>query len=149
MKAAILAVCLLLALSSCKAQSYQRVPMPPSDAAVAQSATRIFVLRLPSAKGFYRGVRVKDDEKEIGQLGGDSYLCWDRSAGASLLELTIERVDGLNDEDQLYVDAAGEAGQTSYYAITVDSAWGRPSVRVLPADEARAALAELKPSPVD
>ena len=149
MKSKLLIALLLAAVSSCAAGSYQRFPMPNAEAPVAQNATRIFVLRLPSAKGYYRAVHISDDETEIGKLGGDSYICWERAPGASLLTLTVDRVDGLDDSVSLHVDAGGEAGQASYYAIAVDSAWGRPTVRVLDAVEARASLAELKPSPIE
>lgn len=144
----LLAACLALALAACAAQTYQSVPVPPQDVAVAPNVSRIYLLRTPGAKGFYRSVRVEDDDKEVGRIGNDHFLCWERPPMRTLLTLVVEPVElagGKNTE--LFVDARCEPGQTYYYALVMEAAWDRPQVQQLGAEEARALLADLSLPP--
>ena len=136
---------LVLALSSCAAGSQQRVPVPPQDVEVSSSSvSRIYLLRMPEAKGFYRSVRVEDNEREIGRIGNDNFLCWERPPARTLLTLEVESVELAGKKPtELFVDVACEAGQAYYYAISVDAAWDRPRVRQLQRDEARELLKGL------
>lgn len=144
----LLAPCLALALAACAASTYQSVPIPRQDVAVSPSASRIYLLRTPGAKGFYRSVRVEDDDKEIGRIGNDHFLCWERPPMRTLLTLEIEPVELAGGKtSELFVDAKCEPGQTYYYALVMEAAWERPKVQQLGADEARALLAGLSLPP--
>src|SRR5262245_49905536 len=86
-----LALGLALDLSSCAAESFQKVPFPAQSSEVSSpSVSRIYLLRLPQARGTIRGLRAKEDEREIGRIGSDSYLCWERKPGRTLVVLTYE-----------------------------------------------------------
>lgn len=141
---------LLLALTACHATSYQQVPVPPQDVEISSSSvSRIYVLRMSGAKGFYRSVHVMQSEGDIGRIGNDSFLCWERPPTRTLLRFVIEPVElaGNKAAVERFVDAQCEPGQTYYYAISVDSAWGQPNVRQIKAEEARDLLKELKLPP--
>lgn len=140
---------LALALSACAATTYQSVPIPSQDVAVSSpSVSRIYLLRTPGAKGFYRSVRVEDDDREIGRIGNDHFLCWERTPARTLLTLEIEPVELAGGKtSEVFVDAHCEPGQTYYYALTMEAAWDRPRVQQLGADEARALLADLELPP--
>jgi len=142
---------LLLVLASCAAGSYQRAPIPSQEVEVSSSSvSRIYLLRMPEAKGFYRNVRVEDNDREIGQIANDQFLCWERPPARTLLTLTIEPVElAGGKESQLFVDVDCEAGQAYYYAISLDAAWQRPKVRQLERDEARQLLAGLSLPPAE
>ena len=150
LRAAIL--CALTAVSAaCAADSYQRVPIPRQDVEVSSSSVgRIYVLRVGETKGFHRYVLVEEDTHEIGKVGNDGYLCWERPPGRFLLTLTCEPVELADGRpQQLFVDVKCEPGHTYYYAINVNSAWGRGEVRQVPRGEARVLLEELSPPPPD
>ena len=140
----------LLALAACQATTHQDVPFPSQDVEISsKSVSRIYVLRTDEAKGFYRTVEVLQSEGEIGRIGSDSYLCWERPPTRTLLRFVIERVEMVEEKPNVerFVDAQCEPGQTYYYAIAVDSAWGQPHVRQLKPEEAHELLKGLKPPP--
>ena len=141
----------LLALASCAAGTYQRAPIPPQDVEVSSSSvSRIYLLRMREAKGFYRSVRVEDNEREIGRIGNDSFLCWERPPARALLTLEVEPVELAGGKSsELFVDVQCEPGKAYYYAISVDAAWNRPRVRQLEATEARELLEGLTLPPVE
>ena len=139
-------VCALATLcAACAASSYQRIPVPRQDVEVTSPAvSRLYVLRLPEAKGYYRNVGVDEDMTEIGRIGNDEYLCWERPPGRTLLTLTIEPVELAGGKPtQVFVDAKCEPGRAYYYAISVSAAWSKPEVRELEPTEARSLLAGL------
>ena len=141
---------LLLALASCAAGTYQKEPIPPQDVEISSNAgSRIYVLRLGEAKGFYRSVHVKQSEGDVGRIGNDSFLCWERAPTRTLLTLEIEPVELLVEHqvNERHVDVQCEPGKTYYYAISVDAAWGKANVRQIRAEEARELLKELKLPP--
>lgn len=145
------AAVLLLALASCAAGTYQRAAIPPQDVEVSSSSvSRIYLLRMGEAKGYYRTVRVEDGDHEIGRIGNEHFLCWERTPGRTLVTLEIEPVElaGKRTSD-LFIDADCEPGKAYYYAISVDAAWDRPRVRQLEAAEARELLKELSLPPAE
>src|SRR6185369_787116 len=119
MKNALLPI--LLAFGACSAPSSQFVPMPSQDVEVSSPAvSRIYVLRMPQVKGAFRDLRVKENEHEIGNIGGQSYVCWERPPGRSLVVVTYEGTVFEKDDRESMIDVQAEAGQAYYYGITVD-----------------------------
>lgn len=145
------ATLLLLVLVSCAAGSFQHEPIPPQDVEISSgSVSRIYVLRMREAKGFYRSVDVRQSEGEVGRIGNDHFLCWERAPTRTLLTLEVEPVELVgHDSSELHVDLQCEAGKTYYYAISVDSAWGKPRVRQVKPAEARELLKDLRLPPRD
>ena len=140
----------LVALVSCAAGTYQRVPVPSQEVEVSSSSVaRIYVLREREAKGFYRTARVEDNGREIGRIGNDGYLCWEREPGRVLLAIEVEPVDGVGKPVEVLADVQCEAGRVHYYAISVDSAWSEPRVQAMDAAAARELLSELALPPTD
>jgi hypothetical protein len=135
---------ILLALAACAAPSSQFVPLPSQDVEVSSSAvSRIYVMRLPQVKGAFRDLRVKENEREIGSLGGQSFVCWERPPGRSLVVVTYEGTAFSKDDRESMIDVQAEAGQAYYYGITVDDAWNKAVVQLLDRDEGRKVLQEL------
>jgi len=145
MKNALLPI--LLAFGACSAPSSQFVPMPSQDVEVSSPAvSRIYVLRMPQVQGAFRDLRVKENEHEIGNIGGQSYVCWERPPGRSLVVVTYEGTVFEKDDRESMIDVQAEAGQAYYYGITVDEAWKKAVVQLLDRDEARKILHELDPA---
>ena len=145
-------ILLLLTLISCKAGTYQHEPIPPQDVEISSNAvSRIYVLRMREAKGFYRSVHVKQTEGDVGRIGNDSFLCWERPPTRTLLTFEIEPVELLvkHEVNERHVDVQCEPGKTYYYAISVDAAWGKANVRQIKAEEARELLKDLELPPND
>jgi hypothetical protein len=135
---------LFLALAACSAPSSQFVPMPSQAVEVSSPAVcRIYVMRMPQAKGTFRDLRVKENEHEIGNIGSQSYVCWERPPGRSLVVVTYEGTVFEKDDRESMIDVQAEAGQTYYYGITVDEAWKKAVVQLLDRDEARKILQDL------
>jgi hypothetical protein len=145
------ALVLLLLLAGCRAGTYQRVPVPPQDVQISSSSvSRIYLLRMPEAKGYYRSVTVTDNSKEVGRIGNDSYLCWERSPERTLLALEVEPVEMVGGKaTELLVDVPCEPGKVYYYAISVDASWNKPKVSQLEESEARELLKGLSLPPKD
>ena len=68
------------ALAACTSTpSRQSVPRPPQDVEITSSeVTRIYVARASQGRGKLRHVLVFENEREIGVIGPDEYLCWER-----------------------------------------------------------------------
>lgn len=140
---------LLLAatLVACASDSYQRVPMPSQDVELSSpSMCRIYVLRMPQMKGAIREMRIQEDENEIGYIGSDSYVCWERSPGRSLVVLTYEGTILSKDDRQSMIDVQAQAGEVHYYGVTIDDTWSKPVVTRLERDDALAALKGQEPA---
>jgi|SoiMethySBSTD1v2_1073268.scaffolds.fasta_scaffold1706237_2 hypothetical protein len=135
------------ALAACSASSYQKVPVPSQAVEVSSpSVSRVYVMRLPQAKGLFRALRVTEDQHEIGQIGSESYICWEREPGRSLVVVTYEGTALAKDDRESMIDVQAEAGQVYYYGITVDEAWNKAVVRMLDREEARKILHDLDPA---
>src|SRR5215218_5305710 len=75
-----LAVCLLHLLAACSATSWQAVPRPNPDAPLAAGRARVVVVRTFGVLGSVREVRIDDQDRTIGVLGSNGWICWDRVA---------------------------------------------------------------------
>jgi hypothetical protein len=147
MNHALLALLAAAGLAACAASSYQKVPVPSQKIEVSSgNVSRIYVMRLPQAKGLFRALRVKEDEHEIGRIGSDSYICWERDPGRSLVVVTYEGTALAKDDRESMIDVQAEAGQVYYYGIAVDEAWNKAVVRMLDREEARKVLHDLDPA---
>lgn len=139
-----LLVALALSLAACSAPSSQFVPMPSQDVEVSSpSVSRIYVMRMPQVKGAFRDLRVKENEREIGTVGSQSYVCWERPPGRSLVVVTYEGTAFEKDDRESMIDVQAEAGHAYYYGITVDDAWKKAVVQLLERDEALKILQDL------
>jgi hypothetical protein len=145
-----LMLCLTLAaaLCACRAESYQRVPAPPQDVEVpAQNMTRIYIVRMPQALGRYRAVRASENDREIGRIGRDCYLCWERPAGRSLVILTYESGELEEADRQTMIDVKGEPGQTYYFGLSIDDSGRKALCQPLPRDDARRMIQDQQQAP--
>ena len=149
MKPQLLVAGLVFCLASCAADSYQRMPAPRMDVEVSSpEVARIYVLRLQQMRGAVRGVRIVENGDVVGRIGSDSFLCWERKPGSSVLEVFYEGpiLDG---ESQTVVDVTCDAGQVFYLGITIDAAWNKPVARMLTKAEARSLLDQSTLAPAD
>ncbi len=148
MKSLIQSLLLVAVFCACASDSYQRVPLPSQSVELSSpSMCRIYVLRMPQVKGAIRALRVEEDEREIGRIGSDSYVCWERTPGRSLVVLTYEGTAFSKDYKQSMIDVQAQAGEVHYYGITIDDTWSKAIVTRLEPDDARAALKGQDPAP--
>ncbi len=142
--ALLLAFAACLAVAACTGPSSQFVPMPSQDVEVSSPAvSRIYVMRMPQVKGTFRDLRVKENERDIGSIGSQSYVCWERPPGRSLVVVTYEGTMFEKDDRESMIDVQAEAGHAYYYGITVDDAWKKAVVQLLEKDEALQILKDL------
>jgi hypothetical protein len=150
MKNALLSFFFAAALCACASESYQRPPVPSQSVEVTSpDVCRIYILRMPSVKGLIRGLRASENDHEVGRIGRDKYLCWERKPGRSVVVLTYSGTAFASQDRESMIDVEGAPGQTYYYGITIDEAWTKALVRLLSRDEAREVLSELEPAPVE
>jgi hypothetical protein len=154
---ALLPVALLAPLAAaCAASSEQLVPMPSQDVTLSRpDLCRIYVLRAAQPMGAVRTMRVFDQDREIGTLAGDEYLCWERPPGRALLRVVYEgpRIDRGELED-LY-DLQADAGSVHYLGVgllrvnepeALGDRRGSPRLHPLGATEGRKLVEESEPS---
>lgn len=137
-----------LLLSACAASSYSRVPLPPQDVQLSNpKLARVYVLRDQQMVGSLRVVRVYQDEREIGAIDENHFLCWERPPGASLLKFMYEgpKIDGGDVEGLQQLEC--QAGQVYYYRVTIDPSSKRPVSELLDPERGREAVKELEPLP--
>ncbi|MBL8860755.1 MAG: hypothetical protein JNK02_01990 [Planctomycetes bacterium] len=144
----LLALALVPALFACAGQSYQRVPRPDEGAAVRSDATRIYVGRREQVAGSWRNVRVFDNDREIGLLHENEYLCWDRPARQGVARFIYEGLGFDQEAVEGFAELPAEAGGTVFLGITVERDTRHPTVVRIDEDEGRRALAKRKPAPV-
>jgi hypothetical protein len=141
---------LAVTLASCAAESYQRVPSPSQSVEVTSPAvSRIYLLRMPQAKGLIRGLTAKENDRDIGRIGRNNYLCWERPPGRSLVVITYEGSGFGKDDRESMIDVEAEAGRAYYYGVSVDETWDKGIVKLLSRDEAREILNGLEAAPKD
>jgi hypothetical protein len=136
---------LALAAAACQAPSYQMVPRPADDAAAPASETcRIYLARSAQLWGRIRSIEVVDRGTEIGSIGRDGYLCWDRAPDRSPLQVLYHGavldggvVEGLLDFD-------GAAGEVYYYAVHLRPSDLKPQFELLDPAAGRALIADRK-----
>lgn len=140
------AASLLTVLAACSGPSHQNAPMPARESAVAPDATRVYVGRRDQAAGSWRNVRVFDNDREIGVLHDDEFLCWDRPAKRGVLRVIFEGVGFDMDHVEGMAELPAEAGATVYIGITIDREGHKPIVERIEEREAHEALKTRTPA---
>lgn len=140
----------LIFTASCATSSIQSVPMPADVSALpANGSCRIYVARSDQFWGKVRSIDVVDRGVDIGTLGEDGYLCWDREPDQTPIELYYNAsfLDGGVVEGQLAFD--GKPGMVYYYAIHLRKGDRKPEVNLLDAEAGRALIAKRSPAKVE
>lgn len=116
----------------------QMVAMPDTSKSVVNTQkARIYLMR-PSVFGGLASMKVFDGETQIGNIRGNSYLCWDRDPGTLELHDTAE--------NKSHMELKVEAGHTYYILQKVRMGWIKPcsDLSEIPEDEAQRYLATCK-----
>ena len=156
----LLACFLAAALTACAATpSHQLVPQPIADAApVPKHATRVYVARSAQVRGTLRPVQVIEDEVEIGVLGHNGYLCWERPAGNRVLRLIFHGRKIDSGDVETVVASDGAAGETLFFQVDLGATGTEPSaphdrdkpkVTQLTPEQGRALIADRSPARVE
>ncbi len=144
--------------SACRSSSFQNPPLPPQELQVSRpELARIYVTRDAQLRGSIRSIRVLDGESEIGLMGSNEFLCWERPPGRTLLSFVYEgpAIDGGHFEGLFSLDA--EAGRTYYLGVHLErksddpelrSRAGHPEVSLLSLEEGQAIIRQRSPVPV-
>lgn len=145
-----LLVALLVALGvACASESYQKVPRPDLSVDVpGPGLVRVYVVRDDQVRGSVRSIDVYEDQEQIGSLGLDDYLCWERLPGRTLVKFVYNgpAIDGGKHEGLLDLPLA--AGEVGYCIIHLDSR-GKPMAKLHPRADAVGLLETRTPAPVN
>jgi len=142
----VLAACMAAFLSACAGAAYQRIPGPPPDSAVAPDACRVYVARLDVTAGSLRNVRVFDGDMEVGVLGEEEYLCWDRPARRGTGFAVFEGMDYHTKEVENVFDLPRDGGTTTWLGVSVRRDDRKPQIERLSSEEGRALIAKRRPA---
>jgi hypothetical protein len=140
------AACLLALVSACAAPSWQNVPQPDPNAPVPADACRVVLVREGKLIGRAREVRVYDSEVQIGSLGENDYLCWDRPAARGMGRLVFSGYELDGGPVENVFDLPREGGTTTWFAIRLRGEDRKPIVESVPPEEGRALVADRKPA---
>ena len=140
------AACLLALVSACASSSWQSVPQPALEAPIAADTCRVVLVREGKLIGRVREVRVYDSEVQIGALGENHYLCWDRPAARGMGRLVFSGYELDGGPVENVFDLPREAGTTTWFAIRLRGDDRKPMVESVPPDEGRALVADRKPA---
>ena len=135
-----------LALAACAGDTYQRVPSPPAETAVPPDACRVYIARKDVTAGSLRNVRIFDGDTEIGVIGEDEYLCWDRRAGRGTGRAVFEGLDYRTQSVENVFDLPREGGTTTWFGISVRREDRQPQIESLGSVDGRALIAERRPA---
>jgi hypothetical protein len=124
----LLLTAVLAGLAACAGPSKQNVPPPDESSAVAPDATRVYVGRRSQTTGSWRNVRVFDNEREIGVLGEDGYLVWDRPARRGVARFVFEGLGFDQDAVEGMCELPAEPGAKVYLGITITSDRKKPVI---------------------
>jgi hypothetical protein len=142
----LIAVTTLLLLSACAAPPSQSVPLPSQDVEVTRpDLARLYVVR-SNWQFQRRPIRVLEQDKEIGLVTHDTYLCWERPGGRLLGRAFYEAGDPGRGLIEGIADFNCAAGGVYYYDIHVGTEDGKPEVRQLDAAEGKKLVAARKPA---
>jgi len=135
-------------LTACSATSWQVVPPPAPDDPIPAGCARVIVVRDFGFVGGLREVRIWDEERQIGVLGSEGYLIWDRIArrGVGRAEFEGYVLDGGPVENVF--DMPREAGTTTWAVLRLRSGDRKPVAEVVSPQEGRELIAERKPPEV-
>ena len=143
-----LACALLLLVAACAATSWQAVPRPDPDDPIPDGWARVVVVRDFGFIGGVRAVRIWDEAREIGVIGEDGYLIWDRQArrGVGRAEFEGYVLDGGPVENVF--DMPRESGTTTWAVLRLTQGERKPVAEVVSPEEGRALIAKRKPAEV-
>src|SRR5688572_16373508 len=138
---------LLLALvSACAAPSWQSVPQPDLAASVAADRCRVVLVREGKLVGRVREVRVYEGEAQIGALGENGILVWERPAQRGMGRVVFSGYDLDGGPVENVFDLPREGGTTSWFAIRLRDGDRKPIVEQVPAEEGQALVADRDPA---
>ena len=101
------------------------------------------MVRGEHARGALQSVRVLENDVEIGMVGGDEYLCWDRAAGArGVGRAFYEGVGRTVGTDEAVFDLPRDGGSTTYFEIRIQRDDRKPVIEKLTAEAGRALVAK-------
>jgi len=152
----VLALLALAACAGCGATSEQVVPMPAQDVEVSSpELCRIYVVRSSQLLGSIRTLTIYDQEREIGSLSGDEFLCWEREPGRMLLRAVYEgpEIDRGDQEDLLDVIVAPGEVRHFFVGLRKESEHtaegkkrGSPLFEALSSEEGRSMVRDASPA---
>jgi len=145
-KLSILAITFAAIAASCAGPSRQLAPMPDPKSAVRADSTRIYVGRREQTAGSWRNVRVFDNDREIGVLGQDEYMCWDRPASRGAARFIFEGFGFDQKAVEGFCELPPEPGATVYLGITIDRAGHKPVIERVTDTVGHAAIKARKPA---
>jgi hypothetical protein len=150
----VLLASLAAVVSSCLADSVQRVPMP--DQAVSleyASGSRLYCLRDSGIYGKRMRVRVYEGDTEIGAIRQGDFLCWERDPGRALVRAVLEYKEAKSAAElvarESFLDVRCEPGQVYFCVVELDSHDAQPKLRLASAQEGRELLERSQPAPAD
>lgn len=141
-----LALSLASLLCACATDTYQRLPNPPPDSAVPADACRVYIARLDMTAGSLGSVRVSDGDTEIGVIGEEEFLCWDRPARRGTGNAVFEGLDYRTREVENVFDLPREGGTTTWFGISVRREDRKPQIERLSSEDGRALIAKRRPA---
>lgn len=140
------ALVLLLLPVGCSSTPQQRVPFPPQDVTVTRDdLTRIYLIREGWVGLGDSEVKVLDEDKEIGEVSSETFLCWERSPGRTLGRVFYNSGPARGKKEGV-ADFDCAAGRAYYYKVTVAREDGKPEVKPLDPDEGRKLVATRRPA---
>jgi hypothetical protein len=128
----------ILLLAGC-ASTTQLVPLPDQTKTVdnPQSA-RIYVIRAYNFLGSAGSLWILDDHKHIGNIGVESYLCWERPAGKTTITSDASGFGG----GQWKLDLNLQSGSVYYLEQTIGM--GDARITLLDAEKGQELLRKCK-----
>ncbi len=130
-----------LCFVSC-ASNQQFIPLPDQSRVVEDPAKgRIYVMR-PASVGSAISMDVSDDGRIIGSTGPNSYLCWERPPGRTIISAKSENTTA--------VGVNVEAGKVNYLFLHVRLGWviARNILEIVSEEEGKKILKGCSPPKV-
>ena len=144
LKSVMISVFILLVCSGCGSpvMSESEVSASPVGQPMNPGKARIYVIRILSSNPLIAG-KVKDGDRTIGSLRQNTYLCWDREPGDTILRTSRSASLSTAKENLFELPLHAEAGK-AYYVM---QQWrGQvPRLVFLKEDYAKKKLADCKP----
>jgi hypothetical protein len=143
-----LATALFPLVWACASSSWQGVPQPYPDDPLADGYARVVVVRTFGVVGSLRDVRIFDEQREIGVLRSNGWMCWDRPArrGVGRAEFDGYVLDRGSVENVF--DMPREAGTTTWAVLTLRASDRKPMAEIVSPEEGRALIAGREPARV-
>jgi hypothetical protein len=116
---------------------------------VPADACRVYLARKDTVQGSIRSVRVFDGDMEIGLLGENEYLVWDRKPVRMACRLVFEGVSLDTAEVESLFDLPREPGTTTYFAIHIIQKGHKPEIERLTEEKGRELISERSPAALE